>query len=106
MIGVSANFMVGMLLGDFPADDAQRLGRGVLRLHLAQGKPSSFPILFVTFALTMGIMYWPSSQVRRLEAVPSGRGHGRGKIPDKSSPPSWSWLRRHDLAMSLRDTSA
>ena len=60
MIGFSANFMgSAMLLGDLPPQMMHSVSGaefGDFIWH--QGRPSSFPILTVTFLLTLGIMYW------------------------------------------------
>jgi Na+/H+ antiporter NhaD/arsenite permease-like protein len=60
MIGFSANFMgSAMLLGDLPPQMMHSVsGAEFFDFIWHQGRPSSFPILSVTFLLTLGIMYW------------------------------------------------
>ena len=60
MIGFSANFMgSAMLLGDLPPQMMHSVSGAEFGDFIwQQGRPSSFPILTVTFLLTLGIMYW------------------------------------------------
>ncbi len=59
MIGFSANFMgSAMLLGDLPPQMLHSVaGAEFMDFFWHQGLPSSFPILAVTFAITLGAMY-------------------------------------------------
>jgi Na+/H+ antiporter NhaD/arsenite permease-like protein len=59
MIGFSANFMgSAMLLGDLPPQMLHSVaGVEFMDFFWHQGRPSSFPILMVTFAITLGAMY-------------------------------------------------
>ncbi|MFQ5849348.1 MAG: SLC13 family permease [Candidatus Binatia bacterium] len=59
MIGFSANFMgTALLLGDLPPQMLHSVsGVEFLDFIWQAGRPSSFPILMVTFTLTLGVMY-------------------------------------------------
>jgi Na+/H+ antiporter NhaD/arsenite permease-like protein len=59
MIGFSANFMgSAMLLGDLPPQMLHSVaGAEFMDFFWYDGRPSSFPILVVTFAITLGAMY-------------------------------------------------
>ena len=59
MIGFSANFMgSAMLLGDLPPQMLHSVaGAEFMDFFWHEGRPSSFPILLVTFAITLGAMY-------------------------------------------------
>jgi Na+/H+ antiporter NhaD/arsenite permease-like protein len=60
MIGFSANFMgTALLLGDLPPQMLHSVaGAEFFDFIWQQGRPSSFPILMVTFALTLAFMYF------------------------------------------------
>ncbi len=60
MIGFSANFMgTALLLGDLPPQMLHSVSGAEFRDFIWQhGRPSSFPILMVTFIITQGFMYW------------------------------------------------
>jgi Na+/H+ antiporter NhaD/arsenite permease-like protein len=59
MIGFSANFMgSAMLLGDLPPQMLHSVaGAEFMDFFWQHGRPSSFPILMVTFVITLGAMY-------------------------------------------------
>jgi Na+/H+ antiporter NhaD/arsenite permease-like protein len=59
MIGFSANFMgSALLLGDLPPQMLHSIsGAEFMDFVWSQGRPSSFPILMVTFAITLAAMY-------------------------------------------------
>ncbi len=88
MIGFSANFMgSAMLLGDLPPQMMHSVSGaefGDFIWH--QGRPSSFPILTVTFMLTLGIMYWLTFRKFRASGggtAADGSSHmPSAKIPD------------------------
>lgn len=87
MIGFSANFMgSAMLLGDLPPQMMHSVsGAEFLDFIWYRGKPSSFPILTVTFLLTLWAMWWLS--FRKFKAVASASGGGHmpdARIPDKA----------------------
>jgi len=60
MIGFSANFMgSALLLGDLPPQMLHSVaGAEFFDFIWHQGRPSSFPILMVTFVLTLAFMWW------------------------------------------------
>jgi Na+/H+ antiporter NhaD/arsenite permease-like protein len=70
MIGFSANFMgSAMLLGDLPPQMMHSVsGAEFMDFIWTQGRPSSFPILTVTFLLTLGVMYWLSFRKFKVSA--------------------------------------
>jgi Na+/H+ antiporter NhaD/arsenite permease-like protein len=59
MIGFSSNFMgTALLLGDLPPQMLHSVaGAEFLEFIWQHGRPSSFPILMVTFVLTLAVMY-------------------------------------------------
>jgi Na+/H+ antiporter NhaD/arsenite permease-like protein len=59
MIGFAANFMgSAMLLGDLPPQMLHSVaGAEFIDFFWQHGRPSSFPILMVTFVITLGAMY-------------------------------------------------
>jgi len=59
MIGFSANFMgTALLLGDLPPQMMHSVsGAEFMDFIWQNGRPSSFPILMVTFAITLAVMY-------------------------------------------------
>jgi Na+/H+ antiporter NhaD/arsenite permease-like protein len=90
MIGFSANFMgSAMLLGDLPPQMMHSVsGAEFMDFIWMQGRPSSFPILTVTFLLTLGIMYWLSFRKfvgSNTGAAAAGRS-GPGAMPDAKIP--------------------
>jgi Na+/H+ antiporter NhaD/arsenite permease-like protein len=78
-----------MLLGDLPPQMMHSVsGAEFMDFIWHQGRPSSFPILTVTFLMTLGIMYWISFRKFRA-ATPGGQVSADGgsampsaKIPD------------------------
>jgi Na+/H+ antiporter NhaD/arsenite permease-like protein len=87
MIGFSANFMgSAMLLGDLPPQMMHSVSGaefGDFIWH--QGRPSSFPILTVTFLITLGIMYWMT--FRKFKATVGTAGpDGKSHMPDARIP--------------------
>jgi Na+/H+ antiporter NhaD/arsenite permease-like protein len=71
MIGFSANFMgTALLLGDLPPQMLHSVSGAEFRDFLWQhGRPSSFPILMATFAVTLAAMYAYGFRARGREAV-------------------------------------
>ena len=86
MIGFSANFMgSAMLLGDLPPQMMHSVsGAEFWDFIWHQGRPSSFPILTVTFLMTLGIMYWMS--FRKFRAVATTNDAGGSHMPDAKIP--------------------
>ncbi len=74
MIGFSANFMgTALLLGDLPPQMLHSVsGAEFFDFIWMAGRPSSFPILMVTFLLTLGFMYWVA--FRRYRPRPGSGG--------------------------------
>jgi Na+/H+ antiporter NhaD/arsenite permease-like protein len=60
MIGLAANFMgSALIIGDLPPQMLHSVaGAEFFDFIWHQGRPSSFPILMVTFVLTLGFMWW------------------------------------------------
>jgi len=96
MIGFSANFMgSAMLLGDLPPQMLHSVsGAEFVDFIWQHGKPTSFPILTVTFLLTLAGMYFYGFRTRPaldtrggVAAAAGGSASGRalgieGRIPD------------------------
>ena len=83
MIGFSANFMgTALLLGDLPPQMLHSVaGVEFMDFFWHQGRPSSFPILMVTFIITLGFMYWYGFRTagKRMSVAEAGI---EAKIPD------------------------
>ncbi len=98
MIGFSANFMgTALLLGDLPPQMLHSVsGAEFLDFIWQHGRPSSFPILMVTFALTLGFMYLYGFRVQPAEpGVAAGTGSTAAdtRVADaKLSDPLLAWL--------------
>ncbi len=71
MIGFSANFMgSAMLLGDLPPQMLHSVaGAEFMDFFWHKGRPSSFPILMVTFAITLATMYFYGFRGHRRQSV-------------------------------------
>ena len=88
MIGFSANFMgTALLLGDLPPQMLHSVsGAEFFDFIWHQGRPSSFPILSVTFLMTLGAMYWLTFRKFRASGsavAPDGTSHmPSARIPD------------------------
>lgn len=87
MIGFSANFMgSAMLLGDLPPQMMHSVsGAEFLDFIWTRGRPSSFPILTITFLLTLGAMYWLSFRRFRVSAS-AAAATGGNSMPDAKIP--------------------
>jgi len=83
MIGLSANFMgTALLLGDLPPQMLHSVaGVEFMDFFWHQGRPSSFPILMVTFIITLGFMYWYGFRTAGKRASASEAGI-EARIPD------------------------
>ena len=100
MIGFSANFMgTALLLGDLPPQMLHSVsGAEFLDFIWQHGRPSSFPILMVTFALTLGFMYLYGFRAQPAEsgaAAGTGAGSAAAGTPmadAKLSDPLLAWL--------------
>jgi Na+/H+ antiporter NhaD/arsenite permease-like protein len=84
MIGFSANFMgTALLLGDLPPQMLHSVSGAEFRDFLWQhGRPSSFPILMATFAVTLAAMYAYGFRSRGREAVDIAALGIQTRIPD------------------------
>jgi len=84
MIGFSANFMgSAMLLGDLPPQMMHSVsGAEFFDFIWYQGRPSSFPILTVTFLLTLGIMYWMTFRKFKAATPTAPDGSAVSHMPD------------------------
>jgi Na+/H+ antiporter NhaD/arsenite permease-like protein len=89
MIGFSANFMgTALLLGDLPPQMLHSVsGAEFLDFIWQAGRPSSFPILMLTFALTLGIMYMygfrAASPSNQNESKSTGQLPVDAQLPDR-----------------------
>ena len=85
MIGFAANFMgSALLLGDLPPQMLHSVaGAEFMDFIWQQGRPSSFPILMVTFAITLAAMYAYGFRGRaRLKVDPAALGI-QTRIPNR-----------------------
>jgi Na+/H+ antiporter NhaD/arsenite permease-like protein len=84
MIGLAANFMgSALIIGDLPPQMLHSVaGAEFFDFIWHQGRPSSFPILMVTFIATLGFMWWYGFRKagRRRSIAESGV---TAEIPDK-----------------------
>src|SRR5688572_8273069 len=107
MIGFSANFMgSALLLGDLPPQMLHSVAGvefGDFIWH--EGRPSSFPILMVTFVLTLAFMYWYGFRgvgVRPKTVAAAGID---ATIPDKLfATIVVAWFLLTVVAMAFRET--
>jgi len=84
MIGFSANFMgTALLLGDLPPQMLHSVSGAEFGDFIWQfGRPSSFPILMATFAITLGAMYAYGFRAIGRGPAPAGDVGIEAKIPD------------------------
>ncbi len=84
MIGFSANFMgTALLLGDLPPQMLHSVSGAEFMDFIWQfGRPSSFPILMATFAVTLGAMYAYGFRGTRRVATPLSELGIESRIPD------------------------
>ena len=106
MIGFSANFMgSAMLLGDLPPQMLHSVaGVEFMDFFWHQGRPSSFPILMVTFVITLAVMwvYGFRKAGARISVAESGIN---ADIPDKPfAAIVVGWFLLTVLAMAFRET--
>ncbi|MCZ6562962.1 MAG: SLC13 family permease [Deltaproteobacteria bacterium] len=89
MIGFSANFMgTALLLGDLPPQMLHSVsGAEFLDFIWQAGRPSSFPILMVTFVVTLGAMYLygfrTASSSNQNESKTAGQLPIDAQLPDR-----------------------
>ena len=109
MIGFSANFMgTAMLLGDLPPQMLHSVaGAEFFDFIWQHGRPSSFPILMMTFILTLAFMYFYG--FRRIgKRSPLSEVASRRKFPTRCSRPTvgmflgtvWRWRSASTSASS------
>jgi len=107
MIGFSSNFMgTALLLGDLPPQMLHSVsGAEFLEFIWQDGRPSSFPILMVTFVLTLAIMY-----LYGFRTSAAGGGSSGGELPFDTRIPDrrfarivLGWFVFTIVAMSLRE---
>jgi Na+/H+ antiporter NhaD/arsenite permease-like protein len=105
MIGFSANFMgSAMLLGDLPPQMLHSVaGAEFMDFFWQQGRPSSFPILSVTFAITMAAMYAYGFRGHARQAVDPAALGIQTHIPNRLfATVVVGWFVLTVLAMALR----
>lgn len=106
MIGFSANFMgSAMLLGDLPPQMLHSVaGVEFMDFFWHQGRPSSFPILVVTFAITLAAMYAYGFRGRSRVAVDVERLGIETRIPNKLfATIVVGWFLLTVLGMAMRE---
>jgi len=105
MIGFSANFMgSAMLLGDLPPQMLHSVaGAEFFDFFWNEGRPSSFPILVVTFAITLAAMYAYGFRSHARQAVDIGKLGIQTHIPNKLfATIVVGWFLATVLAMAFR----
>jgi Na+/H+ antiporter NhaD/arsenite permease-like protein len=106
MIGFSANFMgTALLLGDLPPQMLHSVSGAEFRDFLWQhGRPSSFPILMVTFAVTLAAMYAYGFRARGREAVDIASLGIETRIPNRTfAAVVVGWFVATVVAMAFRE---
>jgi len=89
MIGFSSNFMgTALLLGDLPPQMLHSVsGAEFLDFIWQAGRPSSFPILMLTFTVTLGVMYLygfrTASSSNQNESKSAGQLPVDAQLPDR-----------------------
>jgi len=105
MIGFSANFMgTALLLGDLPPQMLHSVsGAEFMDFIWQQGRPSSFPILMVTFVITLAAMYAYGFRARGRQALDIERLGVETHIPNRLfAGVVVGWFLLTVLAMALR----
>src|SRR5512137_1149031 len=105
MIGFSANFMgTALLLGDLPPQMLHSVSGAEFGDFLSQhGRPSSFPILMVTFVITLAAMYAYGFRAHGRQAVDIESLGIETHIPNKLlAGVVVGWFLLTVLAMALR----
>ncbi len=105
MIGFAANFMgSAMLLGDLPPQMLHSVaGAEFMDFFWQHGRPSSFPILMVTFVITLGAMYAYGFRGYGRQAVDVDRMGIETRIPNKLfATIVVAWFLLTVLGMALR----
>ena len=104
MIGFSANFMgSALLLGDLPPQMLHSVaGAEFMDFFWQQGRPTSFPILMVTFAITLVAMYFYGFRGFGRQTVDIGALGIETRIPNAALAAIvvvWFWLTIAGMAM-------
>ena len=106
MIGFSANFMgTALLLGDLPPQMLHSVSGAEFGDFIWQhGRPSSFPILMVTFAITLAAMYAYGFRRHRRQTVDIGALGIETHIPNKAfAALVVGWFLLTVVAMAFRE---
>jgi Na+/H+ antiporter NhaD/arsenite permease-like protein len=106
MIGFSANFMgSALLLGDLPPQMLHSIsGAEFMEFIWSQGRPSSFPILMVTFIVTLAAMYAYGFRTHSRRAVDIGSLGIETHIPNRLfACVVVGWFLLTVLAMAFRE---
>ena len=106
MIGFSANFMgSAMLLGDLPPQMLHSVaGAEFMDFFWQDGRPSSFPILVVTFAITLAAMYAYGFRGHKRVAIDIEKLGIETKIPNPLfATVVVGWFLATVLAMAFRE---
>jgi Na+/H+ antiporter NhaD/arsenite permease-like protein len=106
MIGFSANFMgSALLLGDLPPQMLHSIsGAEFMEFIWSQGRPSSFPILMVTFIVTLAAMYAYGFRTHGRRAVDIGSLGIETHIPNRLfACVVVGWFLLTVLAMAARE---
>ncbi|MBK7332024.1 MAG: permease [Betaproteobacteria bacterium] len=106
MIGFSANFMgSAMLLGDLPPQMLHSVaGAEFMDFFWQHGRPSSFPILVVTFAITLAAMYAYGFRGHKRVAIDVEKLGIETKIPNPLfATVVVGWFLATVLAMAFRE---
>jgi Na+/H+ antiporter NhaD/arsenite permease-like protein len=106
MIGFSANFMgTALLLGDLPPQMLHSVsGAEFMDFIWNEGRPSSFPILVVTFAATLAAMYAYGFRAHGRQAVDIGGLGIETRIPNRLfATVVVGWFLLTVLAMAMRE---
>ena len=106
MIGFSANFMgSALLLGDLPPQMLHSIsGAEFMEFIWSQGRPSSFPILMVTFIVTLAAMYAYGFRSHGRRAVDIGSLGMETHIPNRLfACVVVGWFLLTVLAMACRE---
>jgi len=105
MIGFAANFMgSAMLLGDLPPQMLHSVaGVEFMDFFWHRGRPSSFPILAITFAITLGAMYAYGFRGHRRKQVDAASLGIETRIPNRLfAGVVVGWFLLTVLAMAFR----
>ncbi|MFN3565638.1 MAG: SLC13 family permease [Burkholderiaceae bacterium] len=106
MIGFAANFMgTALLLGDLPPQMLHSVSGAEFRDFIWQhGRPSSFPILLVTFAVTLAAMYAYGFRSRGREPVDIAGVGIETRIPNRTfAAVVVGWFLATVAGMALRE---